>query len=248
MNTNSEQAFNISRNSSIITKSVLVWLALAAYLFIVKIILDTFLPQAFADPAQAAQFSWANLGIFSLVGMVGVLLSQRTGFPEAWKAGESLWQRLILPTIVGLGLGATMVLIDLQTGFTASFAANHGVTQQYTDFPSMFFIFTSASIIVETVYRLLIIPLLLWVTSNVILKGKAQTQIFWGLAVLTSLLEPLGQISDLRVLPGALAVALGVIYFGVNMIQAGFFRKYGFLAAIMVRVGFYLVWHVLYVH
>jgi hypothetical protein len=218
--------------------SIVVWLALVAYLFIAKIILDTFLPQAFADPAQAAQFDWINLSIFSL----------RTGFPEAWLAGQSAWQRLILPGVVGLGLGVLMVLIDLLTGFTKLFAANHGVTQQYTNFLSMFFIFTAASIIVETVYRLFIIPFILWVVSVLILKGRAQTAIFWVLAVLTSLLEPLGQISDLAVLPVALGIFLGVIYFGINMTQAGFFRKYGFLAAIMVRVGFYLVWHVIYIH
>ncbi len=248
MNANSEQSLKETHNVSLVSNSVWVWLALVAYLVIVKIILDAFLPQAFADPAQASQFSWVSLAIYSVVGLVGVLLSLRTGFPDAWEAGQSLWPRLILPTAIGIGLGILMVLIDLSTGFTRLFAANHGLTQQYTNFPSMFLIFTAAPIIVETAYRLFIIPLLLWIVSSLILKGKVQTEIFWILAILTSLLEPLGQISDLQVLPQVLAITLGVIYFGINMIQAGFFRKYGFLAAIMVRVGFYLVWHVLYVH
>jgi len=69
-------------------------------------------------------------------------------------------------------------------------------------------------------------------------KDRAQTFIFWTLAVLTSLLEPLGMYPDLQVVPALLAVLLALIYFSVNIIQAGFFRKYGFLAAIMVRMGF----------
>ena len=33
-----------------------------------------------------------------------------------------------------------------------------------------------------------------------------------------------------------------------NFTQAAFLRRYGFLAAILVRFGFYVVWHVLYIH
>ena len=32
------------------------------------------------------------------------------------------------------------------------------------------------------------------------------------------------------------------------MVQAGFYRRYGFLSAIAVRVAFHMVWHVAYVH
>ena len=34
--------------------------------------------------------------------------------------------------------------------------------------------------------------------------------------------------------------------YALNFAQAWFFRKRGFLAAIVVRVAFYLVWHVLW--
>jgi hypothetical protein len=36
--------------------------------------------------------------------------------------------------------------------------------------------------------------------------------------------------------------------YALNLGQATLFRKYGFLAAIVMRVAFYLVWHILYVH
>jgi hypothetical protein len=72
--------------------------------------------------------------------------------------------------------------------------------------------------------------------------------LFWALAVLTSLLEPLGMLADLQVLPVGLMVFLGMALFSINFTQAVFFRKYGFLASILVRLGFYLVWHVLYIH
>jgi len=234
--------------SQMTLNSVKVWLILAAYLFLTKIILDTLLPHAFADPAQAAIFGWGNLVIFSTSGLVGVFLSLRTGFSVAWAGEHPFKQTILIPATIGFGIGILMVSIDLLTEFTKLIAARHGVAQQFTNFPSMLFIFTAASIIVEVVYRLFLIPLLLWIISNLILKTKAQSMVFWILAVLTSLLEPLGQYPDLQVVPGLLTILLALIYFGINLTQAGFFRKYGFLAAIMIRMGFYFVWHVLYIH
>jgi len=234
--------------TSPVSVSLKIWFTLIAFLFMTKIILDTMLPNAFADPAQAAIFGWVPLGVFAITGLIGVALSQKTGFPDVWEGKHPFYQNILFPILIGFGIGILMVSIDLFTGFTRLIAARHGVSQQFTDFPSMFFVFISAPIIVEVVYRLFLIPLLLWIISHVILKNRAQTFIFWTLAVLTSLLEPLGMYPDLQVVPGLLAVLLALIYFSVNLTQAGFFRKYGFLAAIMVRMGFYFVWHVLYVH
>lgn len=234
--------------TSPVSVSLKIWFGLIAYLFVTKIILETLLPNAFADPAQAALFGWVPLGVFAIIGLIGVALSQKTGFPDAWEGKRPFYQNILFPILIGFGIGVLMVSIDLFTGFTRLIAARHGVTQQFTDFPSMFFVFTSAPIIVEVVYRLFLIPFMLWIVSKVTRNNKVWIFVFWALAILTSLLEPLGMYPDLQVIPGYVAVLLALIYFGVNMTQAGFFRKYGFLAAIMVRMGFYFIWHVLYVH
>ena len=231
-----------------LSSSTIVWLALVAYLALVKIILDTFLPHAFADPDQASLFGWVPLGIFSGLGLVGVWLSRKTGFPEAWDKRISNWQRLLIPILAGVGFGALQVGVDRLTGFTKLIAARHGVAQQYTDPVSMSLIFSAAPILVEVLYRLLIIPVLLGLISNVILKGRGQAQVFWGLALLTSALEPFMQFPDLQVLPGAVMAVYALELYALNFTQAAFFRKYGFLAAILIRVGFYMVWHVVYAH
>jgi len=36
---------------------------------------------------------------------------------------------------------------------------------------------------------------------------------------------------------------VALVYFTLNFTQAAFFRRYGFMAAILVGVGFYVVWH-----
>ena len=100
----------------------------------------------------------------------------------------------------------------------------------------------------EVFYRLLPIPLLLWLISNVALRGRGQDQVFAALAALTSLIEPVTQ--DLPALQRPeLAVAASVVFvidYALNLVQAILFRRSGFLAAILMRVATYAVWHVAY--
>lgn len=231
------------------SQSVAVWLMLVAVLGLVKTVLLIFFPGALADPDQAALFSWVTLGIFSLVGLIGVFFAERTGFPAAWDARIAASRRLLAPLVAGLALGVAMMILDRFTGLSRLIAANHGLPQQYTGFVPMFLSFAvAAPILVEALYRLLILPLLLWLISNVLLKGRGQDRTFWVLAIVLSALEPFTQTPDLRVLPPVVMALDATLQYLLNLTQAAFFRKCGFLAAIVVRAGFYLVWHVLYVH
>ena len=65
---------------------------------------------------------------------------------------------------------------------------------------------------------------------------------------LSSLLEPVSQ--DLPVLSKGVSLALVGSAFVpdllLNLAQVIMFRKYGFVASIVTRIAFYLVWHVGY--
>jgi len=81
--------------------------------------------------------------------------------------------------------------------------------------------------------------------SSVVLKGRGWTPLFWVLADLTSLIEPVSQAAVLGVLPGTLLAAVLIEIFAVNLAQTYLFRAYGFLAAIVMRLGLYLAWHII---
>ncbi|MGQ0603981.1 MAG: hypothetical protein ACT4QE_20055, partial [Anaerolineales bacterium] len=95
--------------------SYLVWFGLVAYLILVKIVLETFLPNAFADPAQAGPFAWPAIAIFGALGLAGVWLTRRTGFPEAWDARIGPMRQVALPVLAGVVLGVLMVVTDQVT-------------------------------------------------------------------------------------------------------------------------------------
>jgi hypothetical protein len=237
-------------NSSALTPfrvSVKVWLGSVAYLVLVKLII-TFFPATFSSVEQAAVFAWPALGIWAILGFIGIWFAHKTGFPAAWDARFSNKERLWIPIAIGLAYAMFEIVFDRLTGYSKFQLALHHATKINIDFPVSLLIYPGGAMIVEVVYRLFLMPVLLWLISSLLLKGQWQMQVFWVLAILTSCIEPLTQ--DLEALQLG-AVMLGVVLlkgFGLNFLQAVLFRNYGFLAAILMRVAFYMIWHVLYVH
>ena len=227
--------------------SVGVWLALMAYLVAVKLVI-TVVPATFRHVSQAAVFGWPFLAVWTIAGLIGIWLARRTGFPNALDQRISNRQRFVVPALIGLGISVAFVAHDLLTHYSQFMAARYGVPRANIDFPASLPIYSGGAVIVEVFYRLLPLPLLLWLFSNMLLKGRAQAQLFIVLAVVTSLIEPLTQ--DLDAMPLGVAVfgTLFALDFSLNLTQATLFRKYGFLAAIVMRVAFYMVWHIAYVH
>ncbi len=73
-------------------------------------------------------------------------------------------------------------------------------------------------------------------------KGRYLDYFFWTGAILTSLREPLEQHGDDTILVVLYALITG---FFMNLLQAVYFRRAGFLASLTLRLGHYLIWHIL---
>jgi len=108
------------------------------------------------------------------------------------------------------------------------------------------------AILLEIILRLFAITFLVWLFSNVLLRGTWQTQVFWIAAIIAALYEPLPFMrADLASVSG-LSVAIVLLEWAIqplflaNVITGWLFRKYGFLAALVMRLSFYLVWHIIY--
>jgi hypothetical protein len=227
----------------------LLWLGFMAYVAVAKILLNTFLPHAFASAGQAAAFSWPFIIAIGAAGLVGVWFARRTGFSPAWTPKVGATRQVVVPALIGVGLAIVLIVFDLATGATRVINESRGVEQQFTDMRSMFLIFSTGAIYVEPIYRLLLIPLPLWLVSKVLLRGRFQVPVFWTVALLASALEPLDQLAAPAAQLGVARLGfLAAHGFALNLVQAGFFRRYGFVASIAVREGFYFLWHVLYVH
>lgn len=227
--------------------SALVWLGLVAYLALVQIVILVVGGDLQADP-RSVLFSWPFLAGFGAAGLAGVFFASRTGFPAAWDERVSNRYRLLLPFAIGAGLGLVSTVIEQFTNSIQMFNAERGLAQFNVPFPGSLFFYSGGAILVEVLYRLLPVPLLLWLISNVGLQGRGQATTFWALAVLSSAIEPVTQLGQANTLAQGLpfVMALAVPGYALNFAQAVFFRRYGFLASIFVRLGHYSIWHIVY--
>ncbi|HEY3203906.1 MAG TPA: hypothetical protein VGL03_09630 [Thermoanaerobaculia bacterium] len=227
-----------------ILRSIQIYLGLMVYLVAVKLALTAF-PGVFRSPAQAAVFDWPLLALWTVLGLMGVWLAEKTGFAPAWQGDVSNRARILVPALLGAGFGLLAIVTDAATGWTRFVAAKMGIATIHISFPASLLIYPGGAIIVEVLYRLFPIPLLLWLISTKLCRGRWQDPIFWTLAVLTSLVEPYGDLG-LRNLGFVTMLSVFLQDFALNLAQASLFRRYGFLAAILLRVSFYLIWHVVW--
>jgi len=216
--------------------------ALLAYLVFVKVLLST-APQVFRSPSQAAVFEWKFLILWAAGALIGVVLCARTGFPSAWPRANGWRSRVITPSVLGIAFGILAVTTDALTGWSKLAAQEMRLPSIHINWPESLLIYPGGAIIVEVVYRLATIPLLVWIISNGVLRGRAQTAVFWSLTVVTSAIEPLGNLGLAKY--GTLVMLPVLVQdYALNLSQAWIFRRNGFLASIITRVSFYMIWHV----
>ena len=225
--------------------SLIIWLLLVAYLGLAAFLVTSVFPVQFVDRSQSGVFEAQGIIAIGVMGLIGVGLSMRTGFPNAWDSNECNKQRLLIPIITGLLLGSLFLATDLITDMSRLQQEHLNIESTDVAFPASIFVYSAAAIFVEVVYRLLTIPLLLGLISIFVRSQGAREKVFWALAILTSMIEPLTNTAASQYLaPLALTFVL-VQAFASNFLQAAFFRKYGFLAAILLRITFYIPFHVI---
>ena len=151
--------------------SPIIWLLLVAYLGLAAFLVTVVFPVQFVDRSQSGFFESQGVIAFEVMGLIGVLLSMRMGFPNAWDARISNKQRLIIPMISGLLLGALFLATDLITDMSRLKQEQLNIQATDVAFPASIFVYSAGAIFVEVVYRLLTIPLLLGMIS-IFVRGQ----------------------------------------------------------------------------
>jgi hypothetical protein len=185
--------------------------------------------------------SWVAVILAAVLGFVTLKLAQRTGFPDMWDKKISNKQRFLIPVLFGLGFAVIQIILV---------ASVLSLDIPMVKFPLSIPVYLFGGIILEIFYRLIPMVLLVWLISNLILGKRWQEQVFWVVAILLCLLEPIMQtigVYQMGIIASTLlAAVLFIFVFAGNLIPTYFFRKYGFLAAIVWRLTDYLVWHIIW--
>lgn len=199
-------------------------------------------PPEFAHPSQAAALQFAILGPLVALGALGVfvsILSKMTPDPlAAGRRSAAIWTA----AAAGLALGLAVLGLDFVTRFSDRVAATLGIASIHIAFPASLYVYAAGAVAVECLYR--IVPLsLAYGLARLLLKGRGEAVVFWILAALTSLLEPLSQAGLAQGAPALVLVLFAAIWL-FNISEAALWRRYGWTSLIVSRVVFYVVWHV----
>jgi len=117
------------------------------------------------------------LGVYAMLGLIGIECAHRTGFPAAWDTRLAAARRLPLPLLLGVAFGVLVILIEEATRSLHILEAVLGPVN--IAFPQSVLTSTAGAIKWELYFLLFALPLLLWVISGVVLRGRGQTQTFW---------------------------------------------------------------------
>ena len=189
--------------------------------------------------AQRSQLTVPAALVTALLGLLGVILLERTGFPGIWDASIPLRRKLLIPLSLGLAFGVAFMLLRL---------FHFLPTLEGPPFPSSIPYFLYGGIVSEILFRLFPMPLLVWLISNLLLQGRGEDPASWAAAVLSSLIEPLSQVGAMVMLgltgaPGMAFVFL--LVFSANLVQGRLFRTSGLGASLVMRLMFYSLWHII---
>jgi hypothetical protein len=202
-------------------------------------------PWAVPIPSQGQLLQPVPVCVTLLLGLAGVLLSRAAGLPAVPRLNDaSKWRQLLRSSIgFGLAFGVALFGLDFATGLTQGAARAFGVSWINVALPESLAHYAAAAILLECVYRIFPITLFGWLIGKVLLRGKRDGLVFWTLALLTSLIEPAGQLGLVK--PGAEAgfLMLLAVTSAANFFEAIELRRFGWPAPILFRLAFYGVWH-----
>lgn len=239
--------------SRALPSSVLVWLILVAYAAAARLALGLMAPLNVRQ--VAADLSWANIAVFAILGLIGAWLCERTGFMPALDARVTGRQRFLIPLFMGAGLAVVAILIDMVTHGTRFIQTQTGQPSFNVYFPASLLVYTAGIMGVEAFFRVFPLPILQGLFSNLITRNRWPEWVYWVLAIIFSLAESATQglgivflkaSADLTHVLLTIFLPYFVTNYPLNLGQAIFFRRRGLLASWSMRLGFYLLWHILY--
>ena len=223
-----------------ISPSVIVYLIILAIIIALRLLIYIF-PAEQISGQQVNLTDPLSIGAIWLVGWVGVYLAPRTGFAGMWQADISNKLRLVIPALAGVVIGVITIILDVI----------HPLGEEsLIKFPASLVAYPLAGILEEIIFRLFLTTLMVWIISNMLLRGRWQEPIFWLVNVFLGVFYTLSQLNLYQSIFGTmdlLTVANFILVIAVYFILAAYFyRRYGFLAALSMRMGDYLVWHIIW--
>jgi len=177
--------------------------------------------------------------LIMLLGIPFLFLQRQANIPDFWQKSVTNKNRFVIPFLIGLIFG----LLDICVFKVILHPEPYEELPLFLQpFPYSVFLYFSGAFEIEVFYRLIPITIICLI-GNWFKKGQYARQFFLFAAVLSSLREPLEQLSSGAFWLVTYSLLTG---FAMNLFQALLYKKSGFLGSISLRLGHYFLWHILF--
>lgn len=196
--------------------------------------------QGFAYTVPRQHLPWAGLLAYLVLGYVGARLAANVRIPGP-VSGQTISRRLFMwPVFAGAAFGLALVGLDA----AISGAGSSPVPQ--VGLPESLTLSLVAGITEEILFRLLLVPLVMWVLLR--WTPASQTVSFWVSAGVSAALYGAAEAAVLLQAASWQPGIVGMLLVGVgySLAAALVLRTRGFLAVVFLRMGMYAIWHVLW--
>ena len=232
-----DQATSLQRK---VSSSVVAYLFVLAAIILLRLLISLFPPGLIASQMVNLTDNLSIAAIW-LGGWVGVYLAPRAGFTGMWQKGVSQIKRFAEPALIGVAIGLLAIVFDLLQPLGG---------ESLIKFPASLAAYPLAAVLEEIIFRLFLTTAFVWIISSILLRDRWQETVFWVVSVFLAVFYTLSQLSQYQSLVSELdlvAVARFFVVIAVYFILAAYYyRRYGFLAAITMHLGYFLVWDIIW--
>ncbi len=184
--------------------------------------------------------NWLAIPIYGGLGFLGMkFFLRRSGFKGMIDTGKGVSKHL-LPVILGVGFSVLAIIFDL--------LSTDRVPQ--LPFPVSIMAYIPIAIMDNMFWKLFLLTMVVFLVSEKLMKGRNQEEVFWSASVVYSIIYILIQFGQYTTLVGEVTT-LTVLQ--ILLVSGGFiissclmFRRYGFLAPVLMHITQYLIYHGLY--
>ena len=227
------------------SRGFLVFTIAVGLLAAIKLLFD-FYPGGFPLSDQAAAFTWPTIAAIVVLAALGLAADRSLGFPEPFTDAKrescGFW--------ISIGLGALYGVVTV-----ARDLIDHGVHPNATGadwdhlpLPWSIPFYTFGAIFLELFLRLGLLCVSVWLIHVALFRRRFRLIAFWLVACLVAAYEIMPYASEDVAAQRWTAAALAPLepLYWTNVLEAGLLLRFGWVAPIVFRLAFYLIWHVLY--
>ncbi|GHU28115.1 hypothetical protein FACS1894172_11160 [Spirochaetia bacterium] len=184
------------------------------------------------------------------IGFLGTVLSRKNGFKEIVNNEIKNIKNILEIISAGIGVGIIFIAVDILLNKLFNMPL-----YTHPPFPASLFASINAGIGEELMFRLFFVSFWVWIFSKIIKTEKNRNILFWIIGTFSAIIFALGHIPSVMTLYNyktiyEISLPMWGIIIGLNgfvsIVAVYYFKKYGFIGAVLIHTFTDIIWHVLW--